>query len=64
VAVAQNHDEVVFVSTDGTFGRVDAMFMGRDILELDPIFEEIFVEGFRAFVVKDMEGRWMSLADQ
>ena len=42
MAVSQNRDEVVLVRADGTFGRVDAMFMWRDILELDSIFEEGF----------------------
>jgi hypothetical protein len=61
---AEDGDEMIFQSSDGTFGGVDSMFMRRNALELDFVFQEGCFEILGTFVVKDMEFRRVSLLDE
>ena len=51
---AEDGNKVIFKGANGTLGGVDAMFFGRDTLELDFVLGESILEILRAFVVEDV----------
>jgi hypothetical protein len=45
---------MIFERPDSPFGGVGSMFLGRDTLEVDPVFVKGVLEGLGTFVVKNV----------
>ena len=55
---------MVFECTNGTFSGVDTVFMGRNALKVDEIFEKSVLEILGALVIKNMEVGRVSMVEK
>jgi hypothetical protein len=54
-------NKVILECSNGTFCCVDTMFFWRNSLKINVVFWESIFESLRAFIVKDMELRSVTL---
>jgi len=55
VSAAQARNEMIFEGPDCTFGRIPAMDVGQDQLEINILSHHKFLEGMGGFIVKALE---------
>ena len=55
---------MVFECTNGTFSGVDTVFMGRNALKVDAIFEKSVLEILGALVIENMEVGRVSMVEK